>query len=98
IALYHLAPSAFVQRELGIDEIAMVLDQPIDAVVRTAALFVRGECDDDIAIRLVAFAFVADQVGRPRGHLRLVIGGAAAIVKSVFFGENEWIQAPVFTL
>src|SRR5215471_18154789 len=76
----------------------MVLDQPVDAVVRTAALFVGGESNDDIAIRLVAFALVADQVGCPRGHLRLIVGSASAVEKSVFFGEDEWIQAPVFPL
>src|ERR1700719_5122367 len=98
IALPHLASPALVECELGIDKIAMVLDQPVEPVVRAAAFFISGERDDDIAIWLVAFALITDQVRRPGGHLRFVVGSAAAVVISVFFGEDKRIQARVFPL
>ena len=43
------AAGIVVERELGIDEIAMVLQQPIDAV-GFAALFVGGQREDQVAV------------------------------------------------
>ena len=76
------APAAFVQRKVGIDQVAVIFDQPVDAVVRAAAFFVGGERDDDVAVRLEAFAFVSDQIGDPDGGLRFVVAGAAAVEDS----------------
>src|SRR5918994_6900583 len=80
--------AAFVQAELGLDERAMLVDQPRDAVV-VAAFFVCRERDDDVAPGLQAFLSIADQVGdEDRGH-RLVVGGAAAVVIAVALDELE---------
>src|SRR5262245_51364951 len=38
-----------VETELGVDEIAMILEQPVDAVVAAAALFAGGEREDQRA-------------------------------------------------
>ena len=98
LAADGLAPSAFVQAELGVDQLALVLQQPLDAVVRPAAFLVRRERDDDVAIGLEAFALVANQVRDPDRRLRLVVAGAAAVEVAVLLGERERIHAPVFAL
>ena len=66
LAVNDFAPAAFVQTEFGIDEIAMIFDEPVNAVERATAFFVGRERDDDVAIGLVTFAFVPDQVRCPR--------------------------------
>jgi len=48
-------PPSF-QSQLCIDQFAMVLDQPINAVVRATAFFVRCERHDDIAVGLEALS------------------------------------------
>ena len=98
LAVHHLAFAAFIEAEFGIDQFAMILEQPVDAVVRPAAFFVGGERHDDVAIGFVALALVANQIGNPDGRLRFVVCGAAAVVVAVLFGERERIQAPVFAL
>ena len=76
----------------------MVLDQPLDAVVRAAAFFVGGERHDDVAVRPVSFPLVANQVGDPDGRLGFVVGGATAVEISILFDESKRIHAPVFPL
>ena len=46
-------PPSFRQK-LGVDQLALVLQQPVDAVVGAAAFFVGGERDDDVAVGLEA--------------------------------------------
>ena len=87
--VHRFAPAAFVQAELGVDQVALVLEQPLDAVVRATALFVGRERDDDVAIGLEAFALVANQVGDPDRRLRFVVADAAAVEVAVFFGETN---------
>jgi hypothetical protein len=54
-----LAPAAaFVEPELGFDQLAVIVDQPRDAVV-VAALFVRRQRQDDVALRLQATKIAA---------------------------------------
>ncbi len=79
LAVRRLAPSTFVERELSVDQIAMILKQPVDAVVGTTAFLVGGERDDDVAIRLEAFTLVANEVGDPDRCLRFVVASAATI-------------------
>jgi hypothetical protein len=47
--------AAFVQRELGIDEAAVVLEQPPDAHLSHRGLFVGLQHSDEIAIGTEAF-------------------------------------------
>src|SRR5206468_7875042 len=61
----EFAPTAFIEGELGIKEIAMIPEQPGDAIVRATALFICGERDDDVAIGLETLLLVLDQVGDP---------------------------------
>ena len=64
LAISQAHAAAFVEGKLGIDqEVAMVLEQPLDAhAVAVEDLFVGFEHHDDVAIGLEAFLFVANQV------------------------------------
>src|SRR5581483_6670948 len=92
------SPPALVQREFGINEVAVVLEQPIYAVERAATFFIRGERDDDVAVGLEAFAFIANQVGDPDGGLRLVITRAAAVEVAILLDKLKRVCGPVFAL
>src|SRR5260370_36235863 len=72
------APAAFVESEFGINKVAVILQEPVHAVVRPAALFIRGESHDDVAVGLEALILVLDQGGDPDGRLSLVVASAAA--------------------
>ena len=98
LAVYHVAPAAFVQAVLGVDQVAVILEQPDHAVVRAAAFLVRGQGDDQIAIRLPALALVANQVRDPDGRLRFVVDSAAPVEVAVLFGELEGIHGPIRAL
>ena len=99
-AVREFAIAAFVEGELGVDEAAVILEQPLDSAVGAAALFVGGEGDDDVAVGNEAFALHADEVGDPDGGLVFVVGGAAAVEVAVFLGEDVGVEVggPVFAL
>jgi hypothetical protein len=89
-----LAASAFVEGQLRVDEVAVVLDQPVHAV-GGARLLVRGQGDDDVAVGTIAFLPQADEGGDPdRGH-GLVVARAAAVEEAVLLEEGEGIAGPV---
>ena len=48
LSLPHHAATALIDGELRVDEIAMIVEQPLDTVVR-ATLFVCGQRQDDVA-------------------------------------------------
>ena len=54
------AAAIVVEHELGIDQFAMVFDQPVDSV-RRAALFIGRHREDDVAVGNVSFFLHADQ-------------------------------------
>ena len=95
LAIRHLTPAALVEAKLSLDQIAPVLDQPIDAVVRPAAFLIRRERDDDVAVRAKSFLLVADEIRDPQRGLGLVVRGAAAIEEAGAFVKLERIHAPV---
>jgi len=59
-AVDGFTPATFVEAEFGVDECAMVFDEPVDAVERAAAFFVGGERDDDVTVWNEAFLFELD--------------------------------------
>ena len=83
-----------VEHEFGVDELAMVLQQPVDAV-RAAALLVRGEREDDVAIGAEAFLLHADEGRHHDGVAVLHILRAAPVEVAVLFDELERIGRPV---
>jgi hypothetical protein len=98
LSVDDFAPAAFVETKFRVDQVAMILDEPGNAVEWASPLFVGGEGDDDVAVRNEALFFELDEVGEPDGGLRLVIPGTAAVKVAVFFVELERIHAPVFAL
>ena len=91
----RLAVAAFIERKFRVNQFAVILDEPLDAVVRPATLFIGGERDNDVAIRLEAFLLVEDQIREPNRGLRLVVAGPAAVEISVLLDELEGVHAPV---
>ena len=92
------APATFIETKFRVDQIAMILDEPVDAVERTAAFFIGGEGDDEVAVGNESFLFVLNQIGDPDGGLGFVVAGAAAIEVTVLFEELKGIDGPVFAL
>jgi len=91
--------TALVERELRIDEVPMIRDEPADAVAAgVAALLVRLEDQYEIPVGFVVFFPVADQVGDECGRHVLVIGRAPAVKITVSFHQLEWICCPVLAL
>ena len=61
-----------IEDKLGVDERAMIFQQPVDTVGGTAFL-IRGEGEDQVAVRLVVFLLETDEEWRPAGRLRISI-------------------------
>src|SRR5260370_41666510 len=95
LAVHQQSARTFVERKLGIYEIPMLLQQPVDAVVGTAAFLVGGKCQDQIAVSPVTFALESQQGGDPDGGLRFVVRGAAAIEVAVLFKKYEGVDTPI---
>ena len=83
-----------VDRVGGVDEIAPVREQPLDAVVRSA-LLVGGEREDQIALRDEAALPHRAEGGHQRGRAALHVERAAAVEPAVALGEDERIHRPV---
>ena len=95
-----LAPAAaLVDAELGVHQFAVVRDEPRRAV-ETAALLVRRQRDDDVAVWAEALLPVAYEVGDEDGGHRLVVNRAAPVVVAVALRELEGVEVgrPVLTL
>ena len=97
LALAARAPAAFIDCHLGIDQIAMVLHQPVDAVELTAFL-VGGQRENQIALGREVLFFQANQVGQElRGHA-LVVARAASVEPAVMLQKREGIDRPILPL
>ena len=83
-----------VDDECGVDEVAVIFDEPVRAV-EVAALFIGGEGEDEVTLGLVAFAVQA-QEGRDEGGVGVFhVLGAAAVVVAVLLVELEGVRVPV---
>ena len=99
LAVAQRAAAAFVDGELGVDQVAMVIEQPVRAVVRRIGqLLVGGERQDDVAVGLEAFLGILDQVGDEDRRHRLVVDRAAAAEIAVDLLQLERIEIPVLAL
>src|SRR6266853_1362229 len=97
--LVEQAVPAFVERELGVDQVAVVLEQVYDAAeIRRDDFLVAGRYEDEVALRTVAFPPVADEIGDEHRDHRLVVGGAAGVEIAVFLDELEGGALPVLAL
>src|SRR5580658_5502157 len=93
-AVYQHAAGTFVKRKLGLNQISMFLEKPIDAVVRSAAFLVGCQRQDQVAVRLIALALESQQSGDPDGSLRFIVRGAAPVEIAVLFEKDERIDSP----
>src|ERR1700739_2897702 len=83
-----------VEYELGVDQIAMVLQQPIDAV-RFSTLFISGQRENKIAIRAVLLLMKSYEGGDQDGIVHLHVLRTTAIEIAVFFDKLEGIGGPI---
>ncbi len=83
-----------INGELGVDQVAVVLDEPLDAVV-LAALFVGRQRENQIALRLIALLLQAQKGRHQRGVAILHVLCAASVEVAVLFAENERVERPV---
>src|SRR5258706_7300036 len=99
LAVLHSDATALVQCEFGIDQVAMVLEQPLDSQAVTVQNFlVRLKRYDDIAIRLVAFLLVTNEIGNKGGRHVFVVAAAARIEIAVLLDQLERIERPVLAV
>src|SRR5207248_3492629 len=78
--------SVVVQHELGIDELPVIADEPVDAVA-AAALLVRRERKNDVATRAKTLVLHPQQRRRHDGIAILHILRAAAVEVAVLLDE-----------
>jgi hypothetical protein len=94
--LPSLSPAAaFVERELGVDQLAAVGRQPFDPVERAVALLAAGERHLDRALRGVALLLEPDQRIHPHGGHRLHVGHTARVEIAVLLEQGEGVALPV---
>src|SRR5258708_27963762 len=98
LAVAQLAAAALVDAEFGVDQLALVADQPVDAVGgHVAALFVRGQREDEVALRPEALALELRQDRHEGGGHRLVVDRAAGGEKAVALLQDEGVRLPIRT-
>jgi hypothetical protein len=94
-------PATFVERELGVDELRVMLQDPIDAVF-TARLLVGRREEDDVAIERSAAAHdvLVEQQHRLQVHREhaLVVDRSAAIQESLEDFSAEGVGRPALAL
>ena len=97
LAVIHQdAATIVIEHELGINQFAVILEQPVDAV-RSPAFFIRRHGKNDVAARHVTFLFHSNQSGRHDGVTVLHVAGAASVEVALLFDKLERIGRPVFT-
>ncbi|MDT4843942.1 hypothetical protein FQZ97_778810 [compost metagenome] len=97
LAAAQLAAAAFVDAELGLQQLGLVVDEPEGAVAqRVAALLVGRERQDDVALGLEAFLLELPQHGDQRRGHGLVVDGAARREVAAGFLQLEGVGLPVF--
>ncbi len=90
--------AALVKGEFGVDQVAMVLQQPPNPHGICIEDFLVGlQCQDDVALRPVALLLVADEIRHEARRHVFVVPGAAAVEVAVLLSEPEGVDRPVFT-
>jgi hypothetical protein len=99
LAVLEADARAFVQRELGVDEIAVVVDQPLHAhAISIEDLLVGLEHNEYVPIGFAAFPPVTNKVGNERGRHELIVACPAAVEEAIVLQQLERIDRPVLTL
>ena len=92
-ASQHAAARVGVEGELRVDEVAVPLDEPLDAAPRR--LLVALEHQQEIAVGNYPFPLQPDQVRHEHRGARLVVGRAAPVEPALPLREGERIHRPV---
>ncbi len=79
----------------GVNPIAMMLEQPFDAV-EVPSFFIGGEREDQIAVRREARLFHADKIFNQNCGAVFDVHGAATVEIAVFLDKLKRIGGPVF--
>src|SRR5579872_7199453 len=79
----------------GVDPIAMIFDEPIDAV-EIAAFLIGGERENQVAVGLVVLFFHANEVGDKDGVAFLHVVCAATVEVAGLFNKLKRVSGPVF--
>ena len=83
-----------VQNEIRIYEVAVILEQPVDAV-RVATLLIGSQRKNNVAVRLVAFFPQADEIDDHDCVIDFHVLRAAAVIISILLDKFERICRPV---
>src|SRR6185437_5929236 len=94
----QLAPGTLIESELRIDELALMLAEPLRSVEGAAGFLTAREGELQGAARLEVLLFEANQRIDPDRRLGLVVDGAARVKVTVLLDELERIAGPVLAL
>jgi len=96
LAILQSDRTTLIECKFSVDQIAVVLQQPLNPQGITVEDFLIGlQRNDNVSIRLVALLHVADQVRNKGRRHELVIGRAASIEITVLLDQLERINRPV---
>mmetsp|Transcript_6694 Transcript_6694/g.28037 ORF Transcript_6694/g.28037 Transcript_6694/m.28037 type:complete len:473 (-) Transcript_6694:4052-5470(-) len=88
--------AALVERQLGVDQRPVMLEQVFHAVERAGSDFLAaGQGEDEVARRLQPFLAGPDHVGHVDGRHRLVVRHSAAVEIPALLDELEGVAQPV---
>ena len=88
--------AALIQGEFGIDQVAVVFQQPLDSQrILVEDFFIGLQRHDDVAVGLVALLSVADEIGDEGRRHVFVIAAATGIKIAVLLDQLERIGRPV---
>ena len=94
----HRIAGVHVEHVRRIDQIAMMAEQPFDAVVIAAAFFARRQREDQVAVGAISLLLESQERGDQNGRPILDVLRAAAVEVAVLLHEGERIHRPVFAL
>ena len=89
------AAGAFIDGEVGIHPLAMVVQQIVDAIDAVRGFFAAGECEPQRAAEAETFLPQADHQIEEHSRHRFVVASAAGIEISVLFNQRERIALPI---
>ena len=95
--LYFAAARVDIDAILGVDQVAFVLEQPVDAVVRPA-LLARRQSENHVAVGYNFLGFEAQQRRDEHRRAALLVLRASTIEVAVLLRKHERIVGPIRAL
>ena len=80
---------------LRVDPVSMLFQEPVDAI-EISAFLIGGQSQDQVAVRLVAFAFQAKKTHHQDRVALLHVAGPASVEVAILLDKLEWVGGPVF--